>query len=373
MKMGVKKPDQICWIHPCKGIKKGTFEARKMGDHKRYMQRCIELAGMGLGQVAPNPMVGAVLVCGGEIISEGFHGKYGEAHAEVNALQKVKDSALLARSTLYVNLEPCSHHGKTPPCSALIISKKIPRVVIANSDPNPLVAGSGIRQLKKAGVEVITGVLQNEGAHLNRRFFTAHLNKRPFIILKWAQTAGGIMAPFHAQGIRWISNESSRRLVHIWRSEEQAILTSVNTVMNDNPQLTVRKIRGRNPVKVVIDPTLKLDHHYRIFQGSTPVLVFNSINDSTKGNVQNIKIKGRGREFLLHLLQKLMELEVHSLLVEGGSVTLNSFLESGLWDEARVFTGKVNFDKGIPAPAINRKADREMHVDGDLLEIYHNR
>lgn len=343
-----------------------------MVDHERYMHRCLELAGAGLGQVAPNPMVGAVLVCDGQIIAEGFHLKFGGPHAEVNALKQVNDYALSARSTLYVNLEPCSHHGKTPPCSDLIISKKIRRVVIANSDPNPLVAGSGIRQLEKAGVEVVTGVLQKEGSMLNRRFFTAHLRKRPYIILKWAQTADGFVAPFHTQGIRWISNESSRRLVHLWRSEEQAILTSVNTVMNDNPQLTVRNISGGNPIRVVIDPHLKLNHQYRVFQGKTPVLVFNSVNDSTEGNIKNVKVKGRGKEFLKQLLQKLLEMEVHSLLIEGGSYTLSSFINSGFWDEARVFTGKTIFGEGISAPVIGIKPTDTIEIDGDRLEYFHN-
>lgn len=343
-----------------------------MVDHERYMRRCFELASGGIGQVAPNPLVGAVLVCNGEIIADGFHRQFGGPHAEVNALRQVNDSALLQQSTLYVNLEPCSHHGKTPPCSELIIRKNIPRVVIANTDPNPLVAGDGIRKLKNAGVEMITGVLQNEGALLNRHFMTAHLKKRPYITLKWVQTSDGFIAPVRSDGIHWISNESSRRLVHLWRSEEQAILTSVNTVKNDNPQLTVRKIKGNHPIKVVIDPHLKLNHHYRVFEGKDPVLVFNSLNDKIRGNIRNVKIIGRGKEFLHHLLDVLMVHDIHSLLVEGGSTTLNYFLESGFWDEARVFTGNITFGNGVSAPEINQKANAEVCVDGDLLQFYYN-
>lgn len=343
-------------------------------DHGIYMNRCFQLASSGAGYVAPNPMVGAVLVHNGHIVSEGFHRKFGDPHAEVMALKHVTNPDVLSKATLYVNLEPCSHTGKTPPCTNLIIEKGIKEVVISNPDPFPKVNGSGILQLQQAGIRVSNGILEKEGALLNRRFFTFHNKKRPYILLKWAQTKNGFMAPLNQPAkseITWISNEHSRMLVHKWRSEEQAILIGKRTALADNPALNVRGITGNNPVRIVIDPELSLPRNLQIFDNDVTTYIFNFIKEFREENNLFIKLPNTN-EMLPELLKILYEENIQSVLIEGGAVTLSHFINRGLWDEARIFTGKTIFTQGIPAPVITGSLSAQKDVAGDQLEIYFN-
>lgn len=324
---------------------------------EQYMLRCIELAKLGLGETSPNPMVGAVIVHNEKIIGEGYHHHYGAAHAEVNAIESVPDKSLLAESTIYVNLEPCSHFGKTPPCSDLIIQHKIPRVVICNVDPNPMVKGKGIEKLRNAGIEVITGVLKNEGEALNKRFFTYHRKSRPYIILKWAQTQDGFIdverTPGHQQQPNWITNEEARMLVHKWRAEEQAIMVGTNTAFLDNPKLNVRDWTGKHPIRILVDRTLRLPQNLNLFDGSIPTLVFTqeAVEEDENQDVEFITIPFD--EYLPeHILGELYRRQVQSLIIEGGAKLITSFIEAELWDEARVFTGQKYFHAGVVAPKI---------------------
>jgi len=340
------------------------------------MNRCFQLAGLGAGNVAPNPLVGAVLVHNDLIISEGYHMKYGGPHAEVMALNPISDASILAQSTLYVNLEPCSHTGKTPPCTDLIISKGIKHVVISNKDPYIEVNGRGIKQLRKAGIEVTEGVMEKEGRQLNRRFFTFHTKKRPYIILKWAQTKNGFMAPEiqdgTPKGITWISNPTSRLLVHRWRSEEQAILAGSGTVENDNPKLTVRGITGTNPVRIVIDPELKLSKDYHVFDGSVKTIIFNFLKHKNSDNNYYYKIE-ETEGIIPAILNALYDEKIQSVIIEGGANTFSHFIKSGFWDEARVFTAPFTFDQGIPAPKLKGLIVENRDVAGDLLTVYFNK
>lgn len=331
------------------------------------MQRCLHLAVQGLGSVAPNPMVGCVIVHNGKIIGEGFHEKYGSAHAEVNAIRSVTDEKLLAQSTLYVNLEPCSHYGKTPPCANLIVEKKIPRVVIGSYDPNPLVAGKGIKLLRENGVEVMTEVLKPEADFLNRRFFTFHTQQRPYIILKWAQSADGFIAPADGKPY-WLTNEVSKKLVHQWRSEEQAIMIGTNTARTDNPQLTVRLWHGNNPLRVVIDRTLSLPASLHIFNAEAATLVFNEKGNAVKGNIEKVKIdfSANIEEQILH---ELFKRNILSIMIEGGTQFLNSFINRLLWDEARVFTVTKKLNEGVKAPQVSGTILNEMDVERDKLIV----
>jgi diaminohydroxyphosphoribosylaminopyrimidine deaminase/5-amino-6-(5-phosphoribosylamino)uracil reductase len=345
--------------------------------HEMFMKRCIELASNGLGSVAPNPMVGSILVCNNKIIGEGYHQRYGEAHAEVNAINSVSDKNLLSQSTLYVNLEPCSHFGKTPPCSDLIIKSQIPKVVIANIDPNPKVQGGGIKKLKAAGIEVITGVLEQEGESINKRFFTFQRKKRPYIILKWAQTQDGfidsIRQPEKPQQPNWITNQYARMLVHKWRSEEQAILAGTNTAYIDNPKLNVRDWVGKSPLRVVIDRTLRLPGTLNIFDNSLPTLIFteqqSGYNDSENCTYKTITFDNNLPEYILN---ELHSRGIQSMIIEGGAKLLNSFITAGLWDEARVFVGDICFTNGIPAPKLNQSHVELEKWKGFSLYIYRN-
>ncbi|MDQ3050601.1 MAG: bifunctional diaminohydroxyphosphoribosylaminopyrimidine deaminase/5-amino-6-(5-phosphoribosylamino)uracil reductase RibD [Bacteroidota bacterium] len=338
------------------------------------MNRCFQLASLGAGNVAPNPLVGAVLVHNGHIISEGYHHKFGDPHAEVMALKNVTDPDLLAEATLYVNLEPCSHTGKTPPCASLIIEKGIKEVIISNQDPYPKVNGSGILQLQQAGVKVIKGILEKEGALLNRRFFIFHKKKRPYILLKWAQTKNGFMAPLNQPDkseVTWISNAYSRMLVHQWRSEEQAILVGKLTALADNPELNVRGISGNSPVRIVIDPELSLPKDLHVFNNNIRTYIFNFVKEYRDHNTYYIKLPNTN-EMLPELLKVLFEENIQSVLIEGGAVTLGHFINRGIWDEARIFTGKTTFTQGMPAPVINGVLTDHLDVAGDELEIYFN-
>lgn len=319
------------------------------------MRRCLQLAQQGMGHVAPNPIVGSLLVHNGKIISEGYHAQYGGPHAEVNALTKVTDPVILSESTLYVSLEPCSHFGKTPPCANLIINKGIKNVVVACNDPNPYVAGQGIKLLQNAGINVTVGVLESEAIALNRRFVTYHTHQRPYIILKWAQTADGyIDKPRKANEISAstkVSSLPSHRLVHLWRSHEQAILVGKNTVINDNPALTVRLVDGKNPIRVIIDSNASLSGSLKIFDGEAPTLVFNTKEARISAEAEWVLID-KEQALLDGLLNELYKRNVTSILVEGGAETLNHFIAAGLWDEARIFTAPLHFRNGVKAPVI---------------------
>jgi diaminohydroxyphosphoribosylaminopyrimidine deaminase / 5-amino-6-(5-phosphoribosylamino)uracil reductase len=342
------------------------IEVRNNPEENIFMERAFQLASLGLGTVSPNPLVGCVLVHEKKIIGEGFHKKYGESHAEPNAIRSVKEQNLLSSATLYVNLEPCSHWGKTPPCADLIIEKKIPKVVISNKDPNPLVAGKGIEKLEKAGIEVVLGVLENEGNWLNRRFFTYQTKKRPYIILKWAQTQNGFIARENFDS-KWISNVYSRQLVHKWRSEEDAILVGFNTALHDNPQLNVREMAGRNPLRLLIDKDLHIPTTHHLFDQSQKTIVFNALKSGVENEVEFIQLKQE--EDLNPLLFALFERKVQSIIVEGGSKTLEKFIEQDLWDEARIFTSKAVFEKGIKAPNLAGKLISKTDIFVDDLEI----
>lgn len=344
-----------------------------MNAHEIYMRRCLELAERGLGYVAPNPMVGCVIVHHEKIIAEGYHQKYGEAHAEVNALKHISDESILPECTLYVSLEPCSHYGKTPPCSDLIIAKKIKKVVIGCTDSNPLVAGKGIEKLSAAGIEVITGVLEKEGRELNKRFFTFFEKKRPYIILKWAQAKDGFIsrnAPFTREE-NWITGVESQRLVHEWRAQEQAILVGTNTALADNPQLTVRLAEGKNPLRVLIDKNLRTPATNTIFSPAAETLVFNAISDK-KGNNVTFKKIAFSQDIIPQILDELYHRKIISIIIEGGTHTLQSFISQGLWDEARVFEGNKIFSEGIKAPVFpaSAKPVSTKLIGEDVLFIY---
>jgi diaminohydroxyphosphoribosylaminopyrimidine deaminase / 5-amino-6-(5-phosphoribosylamino)uracil reductase len=321
-----------------------------VNDDEKYMSRCIQLAKFGAGNVAPNPMVGAVLIFENKIIGEGYHQKYGEAHAEVNCINNVdeKDKPLIQKSTLYVSLEPCAHHGKTPPCADLIIKNKIKKVVIGCQDIYKEVAGKGIEKLQNAGVEVVTGVLEKESKDLNKRFFTFHQKQRPYIILKWAQSANGKIGSNNNQRIL-ISNDYSNRVVHKWRSEEAAILIGTNTALKDKPFLTTRLWKGNNPVRIVIDKELKLPLAGNLFSKETNTIIFNFVKNSIEEDLNFIKINKENS--LQEMLLSLYQLNIESVLVEGGAKTLQSFIDEGFWDEARVITNeKLLIENGIAAP-----------------------
>ncbi len=337
-----------------------------MDVHNGYMQRCLDLALTGLGRVAPNPMVGAVLVANGRIIGEGYHRKYGFHHAEVEAINAVSDPRLLSRATLYVNLEPCCHHGKTPPCTDLIIKSKIPEVIIGSVDPFDAVAGKGIARLRGNGCHVEVGILKEACRELNKRFFTFHERKRPYIVLKWAQTADGFIDIDRLPGAEkrptWITSERLRMLVHKWRTEEMAIMVGTNTALKDNPQLNVRDWHGNSPTRIVLDRSLKLTKAYHLQDNSHPTIIINELKQETANNTQFIRLPFDN--ILLHsIMTMLYEKNIQSLLVEGGRQLLQSFIDMHLWDEARIFTGTQFFGSGINAPKIKSyKAIDHIHI-----------
>ncbi|MDR1846670.1 MAG: bifunctional diaminohydroxyphosphoribosylaminopyrimidine deaminase/5-amino-6-(5-phosphoribosylamino)uracil reductase RibD [Bacteroidales bacterium] len=327
-----------------------------MIDENLYMRRCFHLALLGSGNVSPNPLVGAVIVHNGRIIGEGYHKKYGDKHAEVMAVEAVKDKSLLAASTLYVNLEPCCHWGHTPPCAEMIIKHKIPKVIIANRDTNPKVSGGGVKILKENGIEVICGILEREGRYLNRRFFTFHEKHRPYVILKWAETIDGFMDTDRQAGIDpvWISNDVSKVYVHKQRAENDAIFVGFNTILRDNPHLNVRFYFGQNPVRLTfarrdsINAETKLTHHF--FDNSQPTVIFpqQPLND---------------------LLTSLYDRKINSLIVEGGRHTLEMFIEQNLWDEAFVIVGNKVFERGLKAPVLNRDF-HHIYLNDNTIKHY---
>ncbi len=339
------------------------------------MMRCIELACLGAGGVSPNPMVGSVVVFNGKIIGEGFHRRYGEAHAEVNAIAAVSDPGMLQESTLYVTLEPCAHHGLTPPCSDLIVEKKIPRVVIGTKDPFAEVAGKGIEKMRYAGVDVKVGMMEKECRELNKRFFTYHEKKRPYVILKWAQTLDGFIdidrsAEDYGEPT-WITGDLALRLVHKVRSEEDAILVGTQTAMKDNPSLTVRQWAGRNPLRAVIDQHLKLPGGAGLFDGSADTLVFNGKKAEETGKTSFVKINFE-EEAIPQILSELHRRKMLSVIVEGGRKLLEGFIQSGLWDEAHVFIGNKFFYSGVSAPRITSKIAEGEALDSDWLKVFRN-
>ncbi len=338
------------------------------------MHRCLELAQLGAGYVALNPMVGAVLVHEGRIIGEGWHKEYGKAHAEVNCINAVQeeDRQFISQSILYVSLEPCAHHGKTPPCTDLIIRHKIPKVVIGCRDPFKEVDGKGIEKLKAAGIEVETAVLEEECRELNKRFFTFHKKQRSFIILKWAQTADGFIAGDDSKRIL-ISNEFSNRLVHKWRSEEAAIMVGTNTALRDDPALTTRLWPGPSPVRLVIDMNLRLPGSLKVFDGSERTIVFNTIKEDEKPNLSFIKLD-KEKQFVPQLMDVLYRLQLQSVLVEGGAALLQTFIESGVWDEARVIVnGELSIGNGLPAPVLkNEQLVMEEKNSTDTISYFRN-
>jgi diaminohydroxyphosphoribosylaminopyrimidine deaminase / 5-amino-6-(5-phosphoribosylamino)uracil reductase len=347
-----------------------------MVNHQIYMQRCLELAALGAGRVSPNPMVGAVIVHQGRIIGEGYHQHYGQAHAEVNAVNQVFEKFsdapdLLRSSAIYVSLEPCAHYGKTPPCADLIIQHQIPTVVVGCRDPFNQVNGKGIEKLQQAGIEVITGVLEQECQYLNRRFFTRVKLQRPYIILKWAQTANGYFAPADGSQ-RWITGEESRRLVHRWRSEEDAVLVGKNTALADDPQLNTRYWPGKSPKRVVIDRNLELHKHLHIFDNSVETFVFNALKTDVENKTKYIALEDFDRFVPQYILFQLYLQDIQSLIIEGGAQTLNNFIEAGLWDEARIFTGTDCWPAGILAPQINGQLNTEDMIGADRLQIFFN-
>lgn len=323
-----------------------------MDTDELFMQRCLDLASNGKQDVAPNPMVGAVIVHNGEVIGEGYHSFYGGPHAEVNAVNSVQDSSLLKESTIYVSLEPCAHYGKTPPCVDLIIEKKFKRVVIGSLDPHAQVAGKGVQKLQDLNIEVKVGVLEAECLKLNKRFFTFHQKQRPFVVLKWAETQDGFMDVLRNSAerkINWISAPETKVLVHQWRSEEQAILVGWKTINNDNPTLTVREVTGQNPLRVILDGQLKCDINSTIFKDGIPTIIFNLLKNEKVNHVEYIQLAYISTELVLKTLYKR---NIISLFVEGGSQTLQHFIADGNWDEARVIVGKNKFEDGIKAPKI---------------------
>ena len=332
---------------------------------EQYMSRALDLAQRGLMTVSPNPMVGCVIVHDGNIIGEGYHERYGEGHAEVNAIKSVKETHLLPESTVYVTLEPCSHFGKTPPCADLLIEKRVRRVVVCNVDPNPQVAGRGLQKLRDAGIEVETGLLEELGSELNKRFFTFHQKHRPYVILKWAQTTDGFVARENFDS-KWISGSQSRQLVHKWRAEEDAIMVGTNTARYDNPSLTVRDWEGKNPIRIILDRRLELAADLNIFDGNVPTYVFTERKEKPFSTVQYIHVDQLNPA---NILQALYDLKIQSVFIEGGSKVLSSFIDAKLWDEARIFTSEQLFQKGISAPTIFGKQSSEEMIDQDRLTI----
>lgn len=345
-----------------------------MTTEERYMFRCLELAAKGAGSVAPNPMVGAVLVHRDRIIGEGYHKQYGEAHAEVNCIASVKeeDRSLISGSTLYVSLEPCAHFGKTPPCADLIIKHKIPKVVIGCGDPFKEVDGKGIDRLKAAGIEAVVGVCESECVELNKRFFTFYTKHRPYVILKWAQTGDGYIAPRDAAKKRlFISNEYSNKLVHKWRSEEASILVGTNTALLDDPELTTRSWPGNSPVRLVVDMDLSLPASLKIFNRQVRTIIFNAIKQEEDDNLMYYQVT-QDVSLVHQLLNALYQLKIQSVLVEGGAKLLQSFIDEGVWDEVRVIKNlKLIIDNGLPAPTFsNGHKISEQIISTDKIEIF---
>jgi diaminohydroxyphosphoribosylaminopyrimidine deaminase/5-amino-6-(5-phosphoribosylamino)uracil reductase len=333
-----------------------------------FMQRALDLAERGKGTVRPNPLVGCVLVHEGNIIGEGYHEQYGGPHAEVNAIASVTDPKLLTDATAYVSLEPCSHWGKTPPCANLLVEKGIKSVVVATLDPNPLVAGKGVKLLEQAGISLQVGLLEQEARWQNRRFFCQQEKHRPYLILKWAQTQDGFIARENFDS-KWISGTQSRQLVHQWRAEEQAILVGKNTALHDNPRLNVRDWTGSDPIRVVLDSKLELPADLHLFDQQIPTLCYTTRKSEKLTNLEWVKLPQISLEALL---ADLHARQIQSVLIEGGSQTIHQFLAAGLWDEARVFTAPIEFERGIAAPQLTQTPAESHAIGEDQLDLYYH-
>lgn len=340
------------------------------------MKRCLELAKKGLGTTYPNPLVGSVIVYNNKIIGEGWHLKAGHPHAEVNALKCVTDVSLLKDATIYVNLEPCNHFGKTPPCSNLIIENGIKNVIIGSTDTNPKVSGSGIKKIREAGCNVIEGVLKDQCDELNKRYFSFYNNKRPFITLKWAQTIDGFIAPLKNSRKEkepvWITNNFSRQLVHKWRSQEQVILVGTQTVIDDNPSLTTRNWNVNSPIRVVIDKSLKISNEANVLNGKVKTIILTEKKIKNRKNIYYETID-LTENSTIQICDILYRYKIQSMIIEGGSKTLQSFIDSNLWDEAKVFTGTSTFGEGIRAPKLTGTLISEEKIKDDLLQIFKNK
>lgn len=313
------------------------------------MDRAFELAYLGLGNVSPNPMVGCVIVKEDKIIGEGWHQHYGGLHAEANAVNSVKDKDEIKGSEVYVTLEPCSHHGHTPPCSDLLISHGVSSVYVSNFDINPLVCGKGIEKMRSASLQVTVGMNEQEGSNLNKRFFTYYSKKRPYVILKWAQTIDRFIARKNFDS-KWISNEFSRQVVHKWRAEEDSVMVGANTALHDNPKLNVRDWpnNAKQPLRIVVDPNLKVPADFFLFDGTQPTIVYNYKKSGNENNLTWIKLNSEN--FIEEILSDLYKKKIQSVLIEGGSHLINSFISKNIWDEARVFVSNSTFGEGIKAP-----------------------
>ncbi|MFV8375291.1 bifunctional diaminohydroxyphosphoribosylaminopyrimidine deaminase/5-amino-6-(5-phosphoribosylamino)uracil reductase RibD [Flavobacterium sp. GSP11] len=345
-----------------------------MKTHEKYIKRCIELAKNGLGTTYPNPMVGSVIVYNDTIIGEGWHKKAGEPHAEVNAVNSVKDKSLLKKATIYVSLEPCSHFGKTPPCCDLIIKNKIPNVVIGTIDPNIKVAGNGIKKLIEAGIQVTVGILEAECHELNKRFFTFHEKKRPYIILKWAESQDGFIAPLEKDEKKpvWITTVYSRQLVHKWRTEEQAILVGTQTVIDDNPKLNARDWDGNNPIRLILDQNNRIPEDSHIFDNKTKTIVFSKSKTTIKKENTIFEVIDFNQNIAVQIIEVLYNHQIQSVIIEGGKQTLQTFIDKNLWDEARIFVGNVHFTVGTKAPILDKKPFEKYSIGTDELIISRN-
>ena len=335
-------------------------------NHKKYIQRTFYLAKKGIGKVAPNPLVGCVIVKNNNIIGEGYHKEYGDKHAEINAINSVSNKKEIEGSSVYINLEPCNHFGKTPPCSDALVKLKPKEVIISNKDPNPLTNGKSIKKLIDNNINVRSNILKEEGEELNKRFFKNQIKKLPFIILKWAQTSDGFIAKSDGSS-KWISNDISRTLVHKWRSEELGILVGAKTVNSDNPKLNVRSWDGKDPIRVIIDPNNRCSNKSDILSDTLPTLIYNKKRESKVQNKEFVRLS----EFnLINILKDILSKGISSIMVEGGSFTLQSFIENNLWDEARVFVSGGKFKNGIKAPKI--KLSGPQKIGSDQLYLMKN-
>ena len=337
---------------------------------EQFMARCIKIAKNGLGSTYPNPFVGSIIVHNNKIIAEGYTSEYGGPHAEVNAISQIKDDSILKESTLYVTLEPCSHYGKTPPCCDLVIAKEFKRVVIGTLDPFAEVNGQGYLRLLENGIDVTLGVLEDECKELNRRFITFHQEKRPYIILKWAQTQDGYMG--HDDVQKWITNRYSRQLVHEWRTEEQAILVGKKTALVDNPQLNTRFWEGKNPLRISIDKFLAIPRNFHLYDQSIPTVIFNAIENREDENLKLVKIDFE-TNIIPPILDYLYQNNYQTLIVEGGSDTIQKFIDMNLWDEARVLSSNAFWNEGILAPIVRGNRISQQKIINDHVTVIRNK
>ena len=328
------------------------------------MKRCIELASKEIGNTYPNPLVGCVIVYENKIIGEGSHQAYGDKHAEVNAINSVSDKNILKDSTLYVNLEPCNHYGKTPPCTDIILKYKIKNVVIGSSDPNKMVEGGGIERLEANGCNVTYGVLENECNHLNKRFFTYHKQKRPYVILKWAESNDGFISPIKSEReVYWISGDKSKKLSHRWRSEEHSILVGVQTIIDDDPMLTTRLVDGKNPIRIILDPNCRIPLNSKVFsKDSKTIILSKTENNSIEKNIRIINY-----DKMEFILRSLYDLKLQSVIIEGGAKTIKNFLDHDSWDSIRIFKSNQNLKNGIKSPKIDISEFEKTIIGDDTL------